>query len=134
MNYHFDCLWFTGYKPCHFKRACEQCPHYKPVKERIAIVSLEAMGAVLRSTCLLQPIRKRYPEAHITWITLPSSKALLEGNPFINRLLSLTPATLPLLNYLEFDLLYAVDKSLEAGSLAETIKAKEKFGFGLTPG
>ena len=96
------------------------------------------MGAVLRSTCILKPIRKKFAEenftAHITWITLPNAKALLENNPEIDRLLVLNAMTIPVLKELKFDVVYALDKSLEAGALAEMVVAKEKFGFGLTQG
>ncbi len=102
------------------------------MKTRVLIISLEAMGAVLRTTCILKPIRKKYSDAHITWITLPNAKSLLENNPEIDRLLTLTPAVVPVLNHLEFDVLFAIDKSLEAGALAEQVRAKQKFGFGLT--
>ncbi len=133
MEYQLDCHYFSGYKPCQFKRSCVACPHYKPVLTRIAIISLEAMGAVIRSTCLLKPIRRKYPNAHITWVTLPASKELLKHNPEIDRLLTLGADTVPLLDFLEFDVVFAVDKSMAAGALACKIKAKAKFGFGLNP-
>jgi len=133
MSYKFDCRFFNGYKPCQFKRPCEGCPHHSPVKVRVCVLSLEALGAVLRSTVLLEPIRKKYPDAHITWITYPSAKALLENNHEIDRLICVDGKNSQLLDHLEFDVLMAVDKSLEAGSLAERIKAKRKFGFGLAP-
>jgi heptosyltransferase-2 len=101
-------------------------------ENRICVLSLEAMGAVLRSTCLLPAIKRKYPGAHITWITLPQCKALLQNNRHIDRILTLSPATLSVIEQLGFDVLYAVDKSMEAGALAEKINAKEKFGFGLS--
>ena len=82
MFYNTDCRIFTGYKPCKHKRSCEGCPHYDRVQTRVCVLSLEALGAVLRSTVLLEPIHRQYPGAHITWITYPSAKALLENNPF----------------------------------------------------
>lgn len=133
MVYNEQCRWFSGYKPCKFKRSCEACPHYKPVKTRIAIISLEAMGAVLRSTCLLTPLIRMFPEAHITWVTLKQSAPLLANNHLIDRLICLGPGTSALLDHLEFDHIYGVDKSLEAGALVERMRAKKKWGFGLTP-
>ncbi len=91
------------------------------------------MGAVLRSTCLLPALKRKYPQSHITWVTMPSTKALLINNPLIDRLILYSSEEVATLQYLEFDLLYAVDKSLAAGALAETCKASKKFGFGLTP-
>jgi ADP-heptose:LPS heptosyltransferase len=133
MAYKFDCRYFNGYKPCQFKRPCDGCRDYAPVGARVCIVSLEALGAVLRSTVLLEPIRKKYPRAHVTWITYPSAKSLLDHNHMIDRLLVVDGKNSQLFDHLEFDVLMAVDKSLEAGALAERIKAKQKFGFGLAP-
>ena len=131
--YNTDCRYFSGYKPCSFGRACRDCPHYSRPSHRIAILSLEAMGAVLRSTCLLGPLRRAYPNAHVSWITMPESRPLLLENPFIDELICYEPDTLPILYHLEFDLLLAVDKSKLAGALAERLQAKEKRGFGLAP-
>lgn len=129
--YHYDCRHFTGYKPCAWKRPCTGCPHYAPVTKRIAIVSLEALGAVLRSTCLLPAVKREWPDCHITWITLPNAKSLLENNQFIDRLIVVEPATRAVLETLKFDVLLSVDKSMEAGALAESMNATEKRGFGI---
>ncbi len=131
MAYNFDCRLFSGYKPCVHKRDCAGCPHYDQVETRIVILSLEAMGAVLRSTCLLPAVKRIYPKSHITWITLKNTKALLDHNPYIDRILLADTTALNTALHLEFDLLLAVDKSLEAGALAQRLKAKEKRGFGL---
>ena len=98
----------------------------------ILIISLEALGAVLRTTCLLEPIKRKFPQSHITWVTLPGAHHLLGQNPLIDRVIKLQAETVPLLQYLKFDLLFAVDKSLQAGALAEIVDAKQKFGFGLS--
>lgn len=132
MAYRFDCKYFSGYKPCQFKRECDGCDNYDGVQHHIVIVSLEALGAVLRSTCLLEPIKRKYPSSHITWITMPAARPLLAGNPLIDRLIGYDGPSVPLISYLQFDVLFAVDKSEMAGALAETISAKDKFGFGLT--
>jgi heptosyltransferase-2 len=132
MSYKFDCKYFNGYKPCSFKRPCDGCGHYSKVETRVCIVSLEALGAVLRSTVLLEPIRKKYPSAHITWITYPSAKSLLEHNQLIDRLLVVDGKNSQVFDHLKFDVLMAVDKSLEAGALAECIQADKKYGFGLS--
>lgn len=131
MAYKIDCRLFTGYKPCRFKRSCDGCDHYDPIKNRIVVISLEAMGAVLRSTCLLPPILRSYPNSHITWITLKQCVPLLDNNPYIDRIITLEPKNIPLIHQLSFDILYAVDKSIEAGALAQAIESKKKFGFGI---
>ena len=131
--YKTDCRHFTGYKPCRFKRTCLDCPNYDQAQTRVAIVSLEAMGAVLRTTVLLAPIRAKYPHAHITWVTLPMCVPLLENNSMIDQILPLSPKTAAAINFLEFDVLFGVDKSIEAGALASSMRSPLKFGFGLDP-
>ena len=56
---------------------------------------------------------------------------MLENNPLIDRLITLDSTSLHLISCLQFDELFAVDKSLEAGGLAQQIKAKRKHGFGI---
>lgn len=131
MGYNFDCRLFNGYKPCRYKRSCDACPHYDPIAQRVLIVSLEAMGAVIRSTVLLPAIKRAYPRSHITWITLKNTKALLDNNPYIDRILLADTTQINAVYRLQFDLLFAVDKSIEAGAIAERINAREKRGFGL---
>lgn len=133
MGYKFDCRLFSGYKPCQYKRACDGCPHYDPIAQRIVLLSLEAMGAVLRSTCLLPAIKRRYPNCHITWVTLKNTKALLDNNPYLDRILLADTTQINTVRHLQFDILFAVDKSIEAGAIAEIIQAKDKRGFGLNP-
>lgn len=132
-EYHEDCRLFTGYKPCRHKRKCAGCPHYDPVRVRLAVVSLEAMGAVLRSTCLLPPLQRAFPGAHITWITLARNRPLLGDNPLIDRLITVCAESSQLLRHLEFDHIFGVDKSLAAGALVESMQAADKRGFGLSP-
>ncbi|MDD9950791.1 MAG: glycosyltransferase family 9 protein [Zetaproteobacteria bacterium] len=132
MNYQSDCRLFTGYKPCRYQRPCDiHCPHYDPVDTRILIISLDAMGAVLRATSLLPAIQRQYPEAHITWLTLPQCAPLLQENTAIDRVLTLNHTTTTVLSVLKFAVLYAVDKSIQAGALAEQVDAPLKYGFGL---
>jgi ADP-heptose:LPS heptosyltransferase len=131
MGYKLDCRYFNGYKPCRFKRPCVGCKEYAPVETRICIVSLEALGAVLRTTVLLAPLKRKYNNAHITWITYPNAKPLLDNNPYIDRLITVDGKTSQLFDHLKFDILCAVDKGLEPGAIAERIDAKVKYGFGL---
>jgi heptosyltransferase II len=131
MTYNYDCRYFTGYKPCKFKRACDGCNNYDKVTTRVAVLSLEALGAVLRSTALLGPIKRKHPGCHVTWITMKNAKPLLAGNPLIDTIVEYDTAGYAVFDHLKFDVLFAVDKSLSAGALAEKINAKQKFGFGL---
>ena len=57
----YGCQYFLGDRPCVWHKQngllCE-CEEYKPWKGSTAIVKLDAMGDVLRTTCLLPIIFK----------------------------------------------------------------------------
>jgi ADP-heptose:LPS heptosyltransferase len=128
----YDCRYFNGYKPCKYLRVCRECPYYEPPFPRVLLINLHALGDVLRTTALLPKIRRQYPKAFITWLTMPASKALLQGNPLIDQILYWSPETLEGLRAREFDILLNVDKAVESCGLAMSIKAPDKRGFGLS--
>ena len=129
--YRTDCRYFTGYKPCRFERACSGCDQFRPASPDVLLINLDAMGDVLRTTALLPAIRRKYPDARITWLTRPRSAELLEGNPEIDRILTLGVSADILLRTLSFDIVLNADKSMVAGALAMQVQAKERRGFGL---
>ena len=124
-----DCRLFTGYSPCRHRRSCEGCSHYEKISSRILLIQLDALGDVLRTTCLLPAIRRAHPRAHITWLTRREASPLLAHNPLIDRVLLLGEATAAVLSALSFDLALCPDKSVTAGALMATVRAKEKRGF-----
>ena len=92
---------------------------------KIAIIKLGALGDVVRTTPILEAIKEKYPDSEITWITEPESKEILEGNPNINKIL-----TLPIEETLEeFNVLYNFDIEDKATKLASLIKAEKKYGY-----
>ena len=128
------CRHFSGYKPCSKSTSCDaKCAFRSIPRQRILIVSLEALGAVLRSTVLLEPIHKKYPHSHITWITESSAAPLLQHNPLIDRLIIADSNGSLALEALEFDIAFVVDKSLKATALAKKANAHEIFGFRADP-
>ena len=66
-----DCRFFYGDKPCIFNKTegivCDDCNYYSPIKMKILIVKLDAIGDVLRTTSILPPLKKEYPDSYITW-------------------------------------------------------------------
>lgn len=128
------CRHFTGYKPCGKSEACERahCRSYESVHERILIVHLEALGAVLRSTSLLAAIKRKYPRSHITWITKAPAQALLENLPQIDRVLTVNAEDLIKLSCLRFDVAFVIDKSLLASGILKNCEVSEVRGFRAT--
>ncbi len=98
---------------------------------RILIIHLEALGAVLRSTALLAPIKRKFQNAHITWVTLKPADQLLLQNPFIDRVVTYEAGNLLALMALEFDVTLCIDKSMQATGLAAHIQTEILYGFEL---
>lgn len=125
-----NCRHFNGYKPCPKNLHCDaSCSSLAPVRERILLVHLEALGAVLRSTSLVAAIKRRYPSSHLTWVTKAPAQALLQNISNIDRVLTLNPEDILKLSALEFDLALVVDKSLVAAGLLRQTKVHEVRGF-----
>jgi heptosyltransferase-2 len=127
-----NCLKFSGYKPCAPYKICEECSEPVPVEEYILFISLEAQGAVLMSTSLLRAIKNRYPGCYLIWLTRQEATPLLEHNHLIDRVLPWNDENRMMLGQIEFDISISLDKSHYTGAFANTIKAGEKYGFGLS--
>ena len=132
MKYNFDCRFFIGEKPCLHKRLCEECDKYDPMGFMILIIKLGAMGDVLRTTPLIEGLKKKYPDSHITWLVDPASNDLLKDNKQIDRILLFSLNSVLELMIEEFNLLICLEKEVRAAAMAEKIKANKKAGFGLT--
>lgn len=132
-QFKYTCRFFIGEKPCRFKRTCPGCPHFSPVKERLLIIKIGALGDVLRTTPLLYPLKQTYAESQITWLTDPAAVPLLKNNQLIDRVLAFNPEVDVQLRAESFDLIINLDKAPWAAALAATISAKKRAGFGLHP-
>lgn len=129
-----DCRHFRGDRPCAPHKAhgvlCATCTtHYDPVAQRVLVIKLAAMGDVLRTTSLLPAIHRRFPRAHLTWITEPGSVALLRRNPLVDRVLAFRGG-LPLELHAErFDAVLNPDAAPDACALAASARADLRLGF-----
>lgn len=126
-----DCRHFSGYKPCRHKRLCEGCQHHAPRGTRILLVNLDAMGDVVRTTALLPALKRKYPESHVTWVTLKNAAPLLAHNPLVDEVVIYGPEAVLELEPRAFDVALNVDKSRRSGALVQRVRAGERFGFGV---
>ena len=127
-----DCKRFSGYKPCFPGSRCYiQCEDLLPIGKRILIINLDAMGNVLVTLSILPGLKKKYPQSHVTWITLNNAVPLLDNIDAIDSVMVWDPENRLILQQMEFDLLLNVDKSQRSGALAGSIRAREKLGFGI---
>jgi len=133
-----DCIHFPLDRPCRPQKergiTCAACRDYVPVRSSrkkhsdILIVKIGAMGDVLRSTFLLPGIKAKYPAARIHWIVAPQSTAILEGNPYLHRIIPMNRAVFDILAADVFERVINLDLSPESLSLA-TLAMGKKTGF-----
>jgi heptosyltransferase-2 len=129
-----DCRHFRPDRPCAPHKAhgvvCATCTEfYDPITSRLLVVKLAAVGDVLRTTCLLPGIRRRWPRAHVTWVTSPAAAPLFAGNPLVDRVLSFSgSAPIELLTE-QFDVIINPDAAADACALAHVAHGRERLGF-----
>ncbi|MCB9899394.1 MAG: glycosyltransferase family 9 protein [Planctomycetes bacterium] len=129
-----DCRHFRGDRPCAPHKAtgvvCHECQDaYDPIRVRLLVTKLAAMGDVLRTTSLLPALHRRFPGAHVTWVTERASVPLLRGHPLIDRVLVFDGA-LPLPLAVEtFDVVVNPDAAQDACELAAAARTTQRLGF-----
>ncbi len=131
-----DCKHFPGDKPCKpnklENKKCDDCDYYAPIKFKILIIKLDAVGDVLRTTSILHALKLKYPDSHITWLTKQNSTEIFLNNSYVDRVITFERYDLtPRLRVENFDLLIHPDASPASSSLASIVNAKVKKGFGL---
>lgn len=141
-----DCGHYRGDRPCApHKRdgvVCEGCGQFMAAGPSVLIVKLDAMGDVLRTTCILEPLARAWGLPRITWVTRPDSVPLLERNPYVSRVIATGSEALTVLEAERFARVVCLDASRDAASLASIAlerarasgQAAEAIGFRLRDG
>lgn len=134
MIIHQTCRHFKSDLPCVFNKRegvhCEECSHFDEIEYKILIVKLDAMGDVLRTTCILPGLREKFPKAHISWLTRKDSVPLFLNNPYVDTILDYSPETFLYLQTEGYDMVLGLDASPESTRIVTLAFGKEKLGFG----
>jgi len=85
-----------------------------------------SLGDVLRTTVILN----LYRDDMVTWLTSAEAMQLLEGNPYVERVLQYNTEPADTLLTEEFDVLVNLEKIPEICRLTERMPAAERRGFG----
>lgn len=126
-----NCRYYRGDMPCEPHKQtgthCQDCKFYDPVSERILIIKLAAAGDVIRTTPLVRRLKTEMPQSFIIWVTdfpefIPSE---------VDLELRINEQTSLWLKSISYDIVINLDKEPAAISLAESVRAKRKFGFGM---
>ena len=135
MKINFDCRFYKGVKPCDYNKkegvVCENCPYYKSYDNKILIIKLDAIGDVLRTTCILKGLKKKYPDSYIEWITRSNAVDLLNNNPYIDEVLEYNLDSYLKLQNTDYDLVINPSNDNISSSLLTIVKGKIKKGFGV---
>src|SRR5258708_8371674 len=59
----------------------------KRTPQRIAIVKPSALGDIAHSLPVLSALRRRFPDAHLSWIVNRGYVPILEGHPDLNAVI-----------------------------------------------
>ena len=137
MIVHFDCRHFRGDRPCgpHKREGvhCEGCPFHDPLRFRILVVKLDAVGDVLRTTCILPGLRATHPDARIDWITREDAAPVFHGNPLLDRLIPYPGTAWSDILANEYDMVINLDTSPESARIGTLARAGKRIGFGFDP-
>lgn len=131
---HTDCRHFRWDRPCapHKERGvvCAGCDSYEPVRSRVAVVKLAAVGDVLRTTSMLPAIRAAHPDCWLVWITSAAAAELFAGNPLVDEVWTpADPSFAACLQTQSFDAVYCPDADPQTAVLAGALRATEHRGF-----
>jgi heptosyltransferase-1 len=103
---------------------------------RILVVRLGAMGDIVHALPAVASLKQGFPGAHLTWVIEPQWAALLEGNPFVDRVILLhrrsasgVLASLRELRAAPFDLAVDFQGLLKSAVVAAAAGPKRIFGW-----
>lgn len=137
MIVHFDCRHFRGDRPCAPHKAegvhCEGCPYYDQVRFRILVVKLDAVGDVLRTTCILPGLRAIHPAPRIDWITREDAVPLFQDNPLVDRVIPFPGTAWSAILANEYDVVINLDTSPESARIGTLARAGKRIGYGFEP-
>jgi heptosyltransferase-2 len=135
MSVNLNCRHFPGDRPCCFHKQlgieCDDCPYFATPEFRVLIIKLDALGDVLRTTCLLPSLKRQHPGCQVTWLTSREAAPVLENNPLIDERLVLDAEGLARLSVEKYDLVLNPDASKKSASLATMADGDIKRGYGL---
>jgi len=65
--------------------------HLPTQSDKILLIRVDYIGDVLLTTHTLKAIRKRFPASHISFLVSSKSREILEGNPYIDNIITYDP-------------------------------------------
>jgi len=88
-----------------------------------------SLGDVLRTTPMLSSIKEAYPDSNLTWLIDDRARALIEGNPYVDRILIWDSFVGFQLLVERFDIVINLEKIAGLCALTSKMNAWKKYGF-----
>ncbi|HOL22832.1 MAG TPA: glycosyltransferase family 9 protein [bacterium] len=127
------CRFFKSDTPCIYHkidgRKCSECMDFKDTAGNILIIKKDAAGDVLRTTALLEPLKRKFPEHRVIWLVAQKNRDVLEGNHYIDEIWADTPEILQAVSFFHFDVVINLDLSSDSLITAAIVKTKNFYGF-----
>jgi ADP-heptose:LPS heptosyltransferase len=128
-----DCAYFKGDRPCDYNKnegiMCDGCNHYMPISFKILIIKLDAIGDVLRTTSILGPLKKKYPDCYIEWCTRQNASDLFKHNSLVDEVITIDDDAFFRIKTEKYDQVINLDTSKISSSIAAMANAETKIGF-----
>lgn len=132
-----DCRHFIGDRPCRPHKQegvhCADCRHYETAGDSILIIKLDALGDVLRTTCILDALHTAHPGARIEWLTMEGAMPLFDGNPLLHRVHGFPGSAWVALQTQRYQLVINLDNAPLSSQLATLARGERKLGYGCDP-
>ncbi len=96
----------------------------------ILVIKQGALGDVLRSTCILAGIKRKYPNSRVTWFTKKEALDLVKTNPYISKIVVYGKENIISLKQESFDIVINLDEDYEACSLTSHFLNKKAGIYG----
>ena len=103
--------------------------------KKILVVQLRQLGDILLTTPVCEALKKKYPEAHISFLSHPMGKLVLDNNPYIDEILYYPlknkdyPSFLYKLRSAEFDLVFDFMFNFRSAFFSRITGAKKRVSF-----
>ncbi|QKF83321.1 glycosyltransferase family 9 protein [Halarcobacter ebronensis] len=88
-----------------------------------------SLGDVLRTTPVVEAIKDKYKNSHLTWLVSREAEPLLNNNPYIDRVIVWDEFTPFQLLMEKFDLMINLEKIPGVCAIGDKIEAWNKYGF-----
>ncbi len=106
---------------------------------KILVIQMKMIGDVLTTSILFEALRREYPEAELHYLIFPHTRAVVENNPFIDKIIEFDPAIgkdpikfLKFLNFIRKESYTAVIdiySKISSGIIAMYSGASMRLGF-----